>query len=55
MGHLTRGMMEQTTKFYGWMYILLPYLVMPSSDSIKEFLGAFDLMTPVWLQDMFIG
>jgi hypothetical protein len=32
MGHLTQGTMEQTTEFYGWTYISLPFLVMPFSD-----------------------
>jgi hypothetical protein len=37
------------------MYISLPFLVTNFSDYIKEFLSDFDLMIPVWLQDMFIG
>jgi hypothetical protein len=55
MGLLTQGMTVQTTEFYGWMYISLPFLVMLFSDYIKESLGVFDLMTPTWLQDTFIG
>jgi hypothetical protein len=54
-GHLIQEMMGQTIEFYGWMYISLPFLVTNFSDYIKEFLGAFNLMIPVWLQDMFIG
>jgi hypothetical protein len=55
MGHLIQEMMGRTIKFYGWMYISLPFLVTKFSNYIKEFLGNFDLIIPVWLQDMFIG
>jgi hypothetical protein len=55
MGLLIQEMMGQTIAFYGWMYIFLLFLVMTFSYYNKEFLGAFDLMIPVWLQDMFIG
>jgi hypothetical protein len=55
MGLLIQEMMGRTIEFYGWMYISLPFLVTNFSDYIKDFLGDFDLMTPVWFQDMFIG
>jgi hypothetical protein len=55
MGLLIQEMMDRTIEFYGLMYISLPFLVTNFSDYIKEFLGDFDLMTPVWFQDMFIG